>query len=253
MTASETGGPVGGVPVSGPVSVPVGGSLGGHLGGERLVPAPRQILTDGVYDAVKTLIMNGRIPPSTRVNMDQLARALEVSATPLREALARLESEGLVSKEPLRGYSTTPLLSRAEFDDLYELRLLVEPALAAAAAGRVALVDRRELTEEMARCPDAPAERGDYRTYRALYEHDVRLHDLVARIAGNEVARQALRRLHAHLHAFRLHGGNRSGDCTRAEHAVIVEALHRGDPHAAAGAMRAHLETARHRSPGFRA
>ncbi|MDT7691112.1 MAG: hypothetical protein QOI75_479, partial [Pseudonocardiales bacterium] len=159
----------------------------------------------------------------------------------------------LVSKEPLRGYSTTPLLSRAEFDDLYELRLLVEPALAAAAAGRVALVDRRELTEEMARCPDAPAERGDYRTYRALYEHDVRLHDLVARIAGNEVARQALRRLHAHLHAFRLHGGNRSGDCTRAEHSVIVEALHRGDPHAAAGAMRAHLETARHRSPGFRA
>jgi DNA-binding GntR family transcriptional regulator len=242
MSASEAGAPVGD---------PAGGSLAGGVGAERLVPAPRQILTDGVYETVKTLIMNGRIPPSSRVNMDQLARALEVSATPLREALARLESEGLVNKEPLRGYSTTPLLSRAEFDDLYELRLLVEPALAAAAAARVGPVDRRDLTEEMARCPDAPTERGDYRTYRALYEHDVRLHDLVARIAGNEVARQALRRLHAHLHAFRLHGGNRSGDCTRDEHSVIVAALHRGDPHAAAGAMRAHLETARHRSPGF--
>jgi DNA-binding GntR family transcriptional regulator len=221
-----------------------------ELGGERLVP-PRVILTDGVYETVKTLIMNGRIPPSTRVNMDQLARALQVSATPLREALARLESEGLVSKEPLRGYSTTPLLSRSEFEDLYELRLLVEPALAAAAAGRINAADRRELAEEMARCPDAPAERGDYRTYRELYEHDVRWHDLVARIAGNEVARQAMRRLHAHLHAFRLHGGNRSGDRTRAEHAQVVDALLRGDQHAAAAAMRSHLCTARHRTPGF--
>ncbi|HWN33522.1 MAG TPA: GntR family transcriptional regulator [Pseudonocardia sp.] len=222
-----------------------------ELGGERLVP-PRVILTDGVYEAVKILIMDGRIPPSARVNMDQLARALQVSATPLREALARLESEGLVIKEPLRGYSTTPLLTRAEFDDLYELRLLVEPTLAASAARRATPEDHRRLAEEMARCPDAPAEAGDYLTYRALYEHDVRLHDLVAQIAGNEVARQSVQRLHAHLHAFRLHGGNRSGDRTRAEHSAVVEALYRGDPEAAERAMRAHLETARHRAPTTR-
>ncbi|HTF49599.1 MAG TPA: GntR family transcriptional regulator [Pseudonocardia sp.] len=216
----------------------------------QLVP-PRVILTDGVYDAVKTLIMDGRIPPSARVNMDQLARALKVSATPLREALARLESEGLVTKEPLRGYSTTPLLTRSEFDDLYELRQLVEPALAASAATRASPEDHVELAAEMARCPDAPPELGDYRTYRALFEHDVRLHDLIARIAGNQVARQALRRLHSHLHAFRLHGGNRSGDCTRAEHAKVVDAVCLGDPHAAASAMSAHLRTARHRAPPF--
>ena len=51
--------------------------------------------------------------------------------------------------------------------------------------------------------------------------------------------------------SFRLHGGNRSGDRTRAEHAQVVDALLRGDQHAAAAAMRSHLCTARHRTPGF--
>ena len=210
----------------------------------------RAILSDGVHEAVTSLIMDGHIAPASRVNMDQLARALQVSATPLREAMARLESEGLVTKERLRGYTTTPLLTRKEFDDLYEFRLLVEPALAAAAARNADAADRRELAAELECCPDSPGG-ADYATYRALFEHDVRLHDLVARIAGNEAARRSLQRLHPHVHAFRLHAGNRSGDRTRAEHSTLVAALSRGDPDAAAAAMRTHLRTARRRLPVF--
>jgi len=97
-------------------------------GGQGLVgPAPRQILTDSVYDAVKALIMDDVVPPGAKLNMDALARDLAVSPTPIREALARLESERLVVKEPLRGYTTAPLLTRAAFEDLYDFRLHLEP------------------------------------------------------------------------------------------------------------------------------
>ena len=63
--------------------------------GERglVGPAPRQILTDSVYDAVKALIMDDVVTPGAKLNMDALARDLAVSQTPIREALARLKQE----------------------------------------------------------------------------------------------------------------------------------------------------------------
>jgi DNA-binding GntR family transcriptional regulator len=70
--------------------------------------ARRTTLTDDVYAAVQALIMDHVIPPDERVNIDALARRLDVSPTPVREALARLEADGLVSKRPLAGYTTTP-------------------------------------------------------------------------------------------------------------------------------------------------
>jgi len=85
--------------------------------GAKVSVPPRQILTDGVYEAVKELVMDQHIEPRSRVNIDKLARDLGVSPTPVREALARLESDGLVIKEPLRGYSIAPLLDREAFED----------------------------------------------------------------------------------------------------------------------------------------
>ena len=95
---------------------------------------PRQILADGVYDTIKGLLMDQSITPESRINIDKLARELQVSPTPVREALARLESEGLVTKEALRGYSAAPLLTRSSFIQLFELRLLLEPVIARKAA-----------------------------------------------------------------------------------------------------------------------
>src|SRR3979409_183127 len=100
----------------------------------RPLPLPRQILTDSVYEAVKELVMDQHIEPGARVNIDQLARELKVSPTPVREALARLEMDGLVIKEPLRGYSVTPMLDAKSFSDLYDVRRLLEPFAARRAA-----------------------------------------------------------------------------------------------------------------------
>src|SRR5882757_9435478 len=87
----------------------------------------RQMLADDVYEAIKTMLMDHAIRPGARISIDGLARDFQVSSTPVREALARLESEGLADKEPLKGYRATPLLTLEEFDDLYRFRQLLEP------------------------------------------------------------------------------------------------------------------------------
>src|SRR5712664_3352891 len=105
---------------------------------EKLLPPPpsRQTLTDSVYEAVQELVMDQHIEAGARVNIDLLARQLNVSPTPVREALARLEMDGLVIKEPLRGYTITPTLDVKSFNDLYDLRRLLEPFAARSAAER---------------------------------------------------------------------------------------------------------------------
>ena len=76
--------------------------------GKRL--ADRRPLTNDVSDVVMDMLMNHSLPPGARLNIDSLARTLGVSPTPVREALARIESEGLIIKEPQRGYTVAPLI-----------------------------------------------------------------------------------------------------------------------------------------------
>src|SRR6266545_7066580 len=103
--------------------------------------------------------MDGVVEPGTRLNIDALARELGISQTPIRESLARLESDGLVLKEPLRGYRVSSRLTRAEFEDLFEFRLQVEPWAAARAAERAGADEVRRLRDEvrsMSEAPDRP-------------------------------------------------------------------------------------------------
>src|SRR5882757_9423725 len=108
------------------------------LAGQLTRLPQRQVLSDDVYETVKGLIMDSVVEPGTRLNIDGLTRELGISQTPIRESLARLESDGLVIKEPLRGYRVSSRLTRAEFEDLFEYRLHVEPWAAGRAAERAA-------------------------------------------------------------------------------------------------------------------
>lgn len=206
----------------------------------------RQVLADGVYEQIRALIMNHGIEPGARANIDELARELGVSGTPVREALARLESEGLVSRLPLRGYRVAELLTRKELEDVYGLRLLLEPPSAAAAARAMTPAAARALTEELATCPAAPAGQS-YEGYKALTAHDARLHALILHLAGNLAVEQAFVRTHCHLHFFRLTYNQPFGEQAIVEHRTIVEALVAGNPGRARDAMTHHLETARDR------
>ena len=211
--------------------------------------APRQALADEVYARLRTLIMDSTIPPGRRINIEDVARQLDVSPTPVRESLARLESDGLVDKLPLKGYRTTELLDRDGIDDLYELRLLLEPHSAARAAAAITDEMAIRLRAEMTQASAASAS-SEYSSYQELSNHDVRLHDLVFEIAGNETIRQAYARTHCHLHTFRLAFSGTFGAHTIDEHARVVDAILDRDELGAERAMREHVEASRVRISG---
>jgi DNA-binding GntR family transcriptional regulator len=207
----------------------------------------RVTLADGVYESVKALIMDHAVAPGDRVAIDALARRLGVSPTPVREALARLESDGLVRKRPLAGYTTTPLLTRAEFEELFEMRLLLEPAAARRAAGCGLTGVDAELLRKEADLPDRSAGGTGYASFAAFTAQDARFHDLLAERSGNRLLAENVTRLHAHLHLHRLNFPVAHYGVSAMEHHRIVDAIGAGDPAAAEAAMRAHLTAARQR------
>lgn len=201
----------------------------------------RQVLADSVYESVKALVMDHEIQPGARVGIEALARRLDVSPTPVREALARLESDGLVTKRSLAGYRATELLTRQGLDELFEMRLLLEPhaaALAAAHADEAQLDAIEGLVEEMRDRPGSGARYAVYREFAAL---DQRFHDAVAGAAGRPLLAEAIGRLHSHLHIFRLGSVPGAGPLTLAEHDRVLRAVLRRNPERAAEAMTGHL------------
>lgn len=212
-------------------------------------PARRLTLTDDVYASVQALIMDHAVAPGERISIEGLARRLDVSPTPVREALARLESDGLVRKRPLAGYTASPLLSRTEFEELVEMRLLLEPAAAARAARRVAdggltPADTDRLRAE-ADLPDATA--AGFTGIAAFTAQDARFHNLLAGSSGNQLLGDAIVRLRPHLHLFRLHFPPSHLGVSATEHHRVVDAVSAGDADRAADAMHAHLTAARAR------
>lgn len=183
----------------------------------RLVPKQlakktprRSVLSDEIHEMIKAMIFSHEIAPGQRVNIDALAVRLEVSQTPIREALARLESEGLIAKEPLKGFSATPLLTLKEFDDLFQFRLLIEPWAAEQAAKNVDSVGAAALKAEMHSAQTALKFK-DVDQVEALTEHDARFHGLVSRMSGNQSLLEAFDRTHCHLHLFRLFVASKQG------------------------------------------
>lgn len=218
-------------------------------------PARRLTLTDDVYETVRAQVMDHVVAPGARINIDALARDLQVSPTPVREALARLEADGLVRKRPLVGYTATPLLTRDEFDELVEMRLILEAAAARRAAARSATAEPAVLglLREAADLPGPVPGAQGYASIAAFTAQDARFHNLLAEQSGNRMLRDAVVRLRPHLHLFRLHFPPTHYRTSGAEHHRIVDAVASGDPDRAEAAVREHLLAARQRHlPYFR-
>lgn len=91
-------------------------------------PITRRTVTDEVVARLRGRILSGALAPGDALRQDAIAAELGVSRIPVREALAQLESEGLVRLEPHRGAFVTSL-APDEVAELFELRATVEPAL----------------------------------------------------------------------------------------------------------------------------
>jgi DNA-binding GntR family transcriptional regulator len=153
-----------------------------------------------------------------RKNSDRLVRELSMSQTPVRQALSTVEADGLVTCSHLIGYRAAELLTRDEFDQLFEVRLLLEPAAAAAATKHRSddeLAAMRELQLEMR---TETAQSGAL-LYNIFPPRDGALHELIATASANRFLRNSVTRLHSHVHLFRLYFDS----------AVIEEALDERD------------------------
>ncbi|HEY0942084.1 MAG TPA: GntR family transcriptional regulator [Steroidobacter sp.] len=91
-------------------------------------PVTRVTVVDTVTEQLRRLILSGALKDGSPLRQDALAEEMGTSRIPVREALSRLESEGLVASFPHRGYVVTGL-SRAEIQELFDLRAMLEPEL----------------------------------------------------------------------------------------------------------------------------
>ncbi len=199
-----------------------------------------QGFVEGVFDLIRADIMSLKIPPDTRIPIGNLVKELGVSQTPIREALSMLEALGLVTKKQFVGYCTAPKLNRKQFEELYEIRLLLEPYAAKCAAERMddqEIADICELAKRM-----EPAEKESRASYGKFADDDSELHARIARGSKNQLIEDSLSRLHTHLHIFRLRFHSEVTTEAFAEHARLVETLRRRSPGEAEAAMRYHIE-----------
>ncbi|TPI36797.1 GntR family transcriptional regulator [Mesorhizobium sp. B2-9-1] len=203
-------------------------------------------LAGDVYEAIFQQLMSLKIAPGSRITVDNLVRELDVSHTPIREALGRLEGEGLVIKTHLVGYRAAPQITRRRFDELYELRLLLEPAAAAKAAAGLDAARLAALQEAA-----GVMTRGEGRDERLRYSNfarqDAIFHDKIMEFAQNEIIRETLNHQHTHFHIFRLMYHSRVTEEALDEHEAILSAFAAGDANAARTAMRVHIENSRDR------
>lgn len=196
-----------------------------------------------VYDVLLKNLMSLEIKPEERISVDKLSRQLGVSQTPIREALSQLEVQGLVVKVHLSGYRAAPQLTRKQFDDICELRLLIEPLAAAKAA---VLMSEQELNEiaKLAADMEEPALTDPRSAYNAFAQDDTRFHAAIAKASQNDLFHNIITQQRVHLHLFRLRFYAQVTKDAVVEHAKIMKAFHSRDPDAAAKAMRSHIENA---------
>lgn len=199
----------------------------------------RTFLAEGAYEAILERILSGSLASGTVVSEVSLAKALNVSRTPVHQALTRLAKEGLIEHRS----GLKPRVARFGREDLieiYEMRLLLETAAAQRAAKRIDAGFLAELTreaDELAAAPD-----NDDWTRKAL-DFDVRLHDALATASGNRRLSQEIAKYRLLVRAFCRMSGN-SGNLREAlrEHQGLLEAIASRQPAAAGQAMSRHIQ-----------
>lgn len=208
-------------------------------------PSYPQSLVELAYDQLLSMLVTMKIAPGAHIGIEALARQLDISQTPIREALTLLEAQKLAYKIPNVGFRAADLLTPKEVQDLFDLRLLVEPPAAAFAATRAderALGELAGLAQAMSH-----AQTGNELAYAQFAEGDAKLHHLLAEASGNRFIAETIEQLHAHLHIFRfLFKTNATAKAVQ-EHEAIIAALLARDAAGAEQAMREHLCASRER------
>jgi len=191
-----------------------------------------------VYLHLRRELLAGALEPGTWLREQELAQNLQVSRTPVREAVRQLAQEGLLVIEPNRGVRV-PSLSLEEAADTYAVREPLEAMAARLAAARTSAADHAELAAHLA-AMEAVAD-DDFPEH---IRTDEAFHSLVARLSGNPVLQETIERLsHRVMRVKILTRDVNMSSAAHAQHARIAAAITANDPPAAAAAMAEHVRT----------
>ena len=200
------------------------------------------LLTDRAYERIKHDIISCTIAPGTEISEAQLCAQYRLGKAPVRMALSRLAHDGLVRAIPRRGYRITAITLK-DIQDVFELRVMLEPAAARLAAGRVDAQRLRTL-DDACRAGYQP---GDARSISRFVDANKAFHVAIAQATGNARLAQAIGQLldeTTRLLHFGLGLRNRSQEMQH-EQRTLVKALLRGDGGTAERISRDQIEAAR--------
>jgi DNA-binding GntR family transcriptional regulator len=196
----------------------------------------------GLVEAELTrAIVEGHLPPGSRIVEADIARRMGISRAPVREAARRLERQGVLVSRPRHGFAVRTI-SVQEIDDLYEVRLSIELTsieLACRRADDAGLTRVKALVDTMVR--EAATQAQDERI-----TSDLELHTLICELSGNAHLRRIYQNTQTELRMIiALIDAVYHDPATVASlHYPIVDALMKRDAEAAKAAMRVHLEDA---------
>lgn len=196
-------------------------------------------LAEQVYQYVRGEIISERLVPGAELSEVALAESLRISRGPVREAMGRLRSEGLVEVRPFRG-AVVASLSKREFEEAYQVRVALEAmgvrlATPKFAAEPFEFIDG--LIGDMEALADAADEEGFFTVNR-------RFHRAILESADNGTLLEIYDRLIARVARYSHRSATLRGDLASSvtEHRAIIEAMRRGVPDVASRLMEEHIE-----------
>jgi DNA-binding GntR family transcriptional regulator len=194
----------------------------------------KEKLSNQVYNVLKEMIIDHRFQPGSRLNVEQLAREMGVSRTPVWEAVGRLEQEGLLENIPNRGVFMATLTPQTAFE-LYQVREELEALAASLAAPRI----EDSVLEQMEKCLEEQREvieKADLVAYSRL---DFDFHAAVYLASGSQVLQELLGTIKNKMRPLNLQVKPLLSRFYQ-DHREILAALKSHDPKAAAAAFRKH-------------
>ena len=196
-------------------------------------------LREMVYEELKMQILKGSIIPGTRMMEVELAEEMGVSRTPIREAIRKLEKEGLVTIEPRRG-AYASMISTEDMVEILEVRQDLEGLAAYFAADRMTKKQMEEL-KQVSNSYNKAVKEGNM---EAMIKHDTRFHHIIVESCRNKILVQMIEQLQELVLRFRYiyYDNFRRAENMPEEHEAIVAAIAEGDADKARAAADIHIE-----------
>ena len=196
-------------------------------------------LREMVYEELKMQILTGTIIPGTRMMEVELAEEMGVSRTPIREAIRKLEKEGLVTIEPRRGAYASQI-STDDMVEILEVRQNMEGLAAFFAASRMKPEQMRELEDVSKKYNQAVADGN----MQDMITYDTRFHRIIVESCNNKILVQMIEQLQELVLRFRYiyYDNFRRAENMPEEHQTILEAIENGDADAARQAADIHID-----------